>query len=128
MQDRCASSRPPRPRASLNPLWTLRDQAIAGITARYVSHPWPVNFLLIVDPLVTWIWIGAIIIACGGLIALWPFPRSRGAGGPCPSHGVRRAAPAPPPVREPVKRAGLARLPGRALMDFVVVLVVFARP
>jgi cytochrome c-type biogenesis protein CcmF len=33
-----------------------------------------VNFLMIVSPLVTWIWLGALIIAFGGLIALWPVP------------------------------------------------------
>jgi len=60
--------------AALAPLWQLRDQAITEIAARYVTHPWPVEFLLIVDPLVTWIWLGAIIIAGGGLIALWPVP------------------------------------------------------
>ena len=60
--------------AALSTLWTLRDEAITGIANRYVTHPWPVEFLLIVDPLVTWIWIGAIIIASGGLIALWPVP------------------------------------------------------
>ena len=60
--------------SSLAPLWQLRDQAISGIAARFVSHPWPVSFLLIVDPLVSWIWIGAIIVALGGLLALWPVP------------------------------------------------------
>ncbi|MHB8658074.1 MAG: heme lyase CcmF/NrfE family subunit [Solirubrobacteraceae bacterium] len=58
----------------LAPLWQARDQAITGLVARYVSHPWGVEFLMIVTPLVTWIWLGAIIIAFGGLIALWPFP------------------------------------------------------
>ncbi len=48
--------------------------AIRGIAGRYVSHPWPVTFLLIVDPLVTWIWLGAIIVGLGGLLALWPIP------------------------------------------------------
>ncbi len=28
-----------------------------------------------VSPLVTWLWLGAIMAACGGLIALWPAPR-----------------------------------------------------
>ncbi|MGA2929632.1 MAG: cytochrome c-type biogenesis CcmF C-terminal domain-containing protein, partial [Solirubrobacteraceae bacterium] len=51
-----------------------RANAIAGIAARYVTHPWPVEFLLIVSPLVTWIWGGALIIAIGGLIALSPTP------------------------------------------------------
>ena len=90
-------------RASLNPLWTLRDQAIAGITARYVSHPWPVNFLFIVDPLVTWIWLGAIIIAGGGLIALWPFPSLARRRRTVPVARRPAPAPAPPPVPEPVK-------------------------
>jgi cytochrome c-type biogenesis protein CcmF len=59
---------------ALVPLWQERDQAISGLAARFVSHPWPVNFLLIVSPLVTWIWLGAMIIALGGLIALSPIP------------------------------------------------------
>jgi cytochrome c-type biogenesis protein CcmF len=51
-----------------------RQRAVAGLAGRFVTRPWPVNFLLIVSPLVTWIWIGAIIIACGGLISLRPLP------------------------------------------------------
>ncbi|HEY6396885.1 MAG TPA: cytochrome c-type biogenesis CcmF C-terminal domain-containing protein [Solirubrobacteraceae bacterium] len=61
-------------RQGLTRLWQLRDQAILELANRFVTHPWPVEFLLIVSPLVTWIWIGAIVIALGGLIALWPFP------------------------------------------------------
>jgi cytochrome c-type biogenesis protein CcmF len=52
----------------------LRGRAIVGLTNRYVSHPWAVEFLMIVSPLVSWIWIGALIIAFGGLIALSPLP------------------------------------------------------
>jgi cytochrome c-type biogenesis protein CcmF len=83
----------------LAPLWAARDRAITGLTARFVSHPWAVNFLLIVSPLVTWIWLGAIIIAIGGLIALWPVPvlarrRTRAA------YAARRSA-TPVPAREP---------------------------
>ena len=29
---------------------------------------------MIVSPLATWIWIGAIVTFLGGLIALWPAP------------------------------------------------------
>jgi cytochrome c-type biogenesis protein CcmF len=87
--------------AALSTLWTLRDQAITGIANRYVTHPWPVEFLLIVDPLVTWIWIGAIIIATGGLIALWPIPslarRRVRVSVPAPA-----TAPAVAAIREPV--------------------------
>jgi cytochrome c-type biogenesis protein CcmF len=100
---RTASALPPaQARAALAPLWTLRDQAIAEITARYVSHPWPINFLLIVDPLVTWIWFGAMIVAAGGLIALWPVPALARRRAPAPAPAPARA-PAPPvtPAREP---------------------------
>jgi cytochrome c-type biogenesis protein CcmF len=51
-----------------------QGRAITGIADRYVTHPWAVQFLLIVDPLVSWLWIGALVIALGGLIALWPLP------------------------------------------------------
>jgi cytochrome c-type biogenesis protein CcmF len=60
--------------AALRQIYDARDLAVAGIARHYVSHPWPVEFLLIVSPMVTWIWIGAIIIGTGGLIALWPVP------------------------------------------------------
>jgi len=30
--------------------------------------------LFIVDPLVSWLWFGAIIMAFGGFVALWPMP------------------------------------------------------
>ena len=33
--------------------------------------------MLIVSPLVTWLWLGGILAAIGGLIALWPMPRAR---------------------------------------------------
>jgi cytochrome c-type biogenesis protein CcmF len=60
--------------AELAPLWQIRDRAIAELTARYVTHPWPVTFLLIVSPLVMWLWIGGLIVVGGALIALWPVP------------------------------------------------------
>jgi cytochrome c-type biogenesis protein CcmF len=61
----------------LTNLFQLRDLAIRGITSRYVQHPWAASFKLIVSPLVTWLWLGAILAALGGLIALWPMPLSR---------------------------------------------------
>ncbi|MFZ0041371.1 MAG: cytochrome c-type biogenesis CcmF C-terminal domain-containing protein [Solirubrobacteraceae bacterium] len=59
---------------ALNTLYGLRDVAIRELTQRFVSHPWAAQFLLIVSPLVTWLWLGAIVAALGGLIALWPMP------------------------------------------------------
>ncbi len=60
--------------ATLDAIRIERARAIAGLASRFVNHPWPVNFLLIVSPLVTWLWLGAIVMATGGLIALWPVP------------------------------------------------------
>jgi cytochrome c-type biogenesis protein CcmF len=83
-----------------------RARAIAGLAARFVTHPWPVNFRLIVSPLVTWLWLGAIVIATGGLIALWPIPSlarrrslaaTRAVGGVTPPIAVRERT----AVREP---------------------------
>ena len=47
-------------------------QALDGLTRSYASNPPPATFRLIVSPLVSWIWIGALIVFLGGLIALWP--------------------------------------------------------
>ncbi len=49
-------------------------QALRGLTASYAQDPPPATFRLIVSPMVTWIWIGAILTFLGGLIAIWPPP------------------------------------------------------
>ena len=48
--------------------------ALTGLTARYADDPPPANFRFIVSPLVTFVWLGAILIFCGGLVAIWPPP------------------------------------------------------
>jgi cytochrome c-type biogenesis protein CcmF len=63
-----------RQQSTLDAIAIERARAIVGLAKRFVTHPWRANFLLIVSPLVTWIWLGAMIIAFGGLIALWPAP------------------------------------------------------
>jgi len=62
--------------AALNKLdfWSERDAAVAGIVAQYAKHSWSVQFLFIVSPLVIWLWIGALIVLGGGIIAIWPAP------------------------------------------------------
>jgi cytochrome c-type biogenesis protein CcmF len=59
-----------------------RDQLLAktlvGLTDRYVRDTPAATFRLLVSPLVNWIWFGAIIVALGGLIAIWPSPRTVG--------------------------------------------------
>ena len=84
--------------AERNVISTEQALAINGLARQFVTHPWPTTFLLIVDPLVLWIWIGAAIAIFGGLLALWPIPvllRSRSRA----SSKVRsRTAPALEPV------------------------------
>jgi cytochrome c-type biogenesis protein CcmF len=91
---------PARAQQAMNTLWTERDLAVAEIAHRFVTHPWKAEFLLIVDPLVTWIWLGALIIGGGGLIALWPVPalHRRRAAAP---QAARPSGPPRVPVREP---------------------------
>ena len=47
-------------------------EALDGLTRSYAANPPAATFRLIVSPLVSWIWIGALIVFAGGLIALWP--------------------------------------------------------
>ncbi|MGH2843874.1 MAG: cytochrome c-type biogenesis CcmF C-terminal domain-containing protein, partial [Solirubrobacteraceae bacterium] len=62
--------------ARANPQWAAfwgeRDAAVEGIVSQYTRHHYPIQFLFIVSPLVSWLWAGALIIALGGLISLWP--------------------------------------------------------
>jgi cytochrome c-type biogenesis protein CcmF len=52
----------------------LRDLSVAGIARQYVSHPVPVQFLVEVSPMVTWLWVGGGIMFLGCLVCLWPAP------------------------------------------------------
>ncbi len=47
------------------------------IAAGYVAESPAATFRVIVDPLVTWIWIGGLIALAGALLALWPARRAR---------------------------------------------------
>ncbi len=47
------------------------------IAARYKSAPPAATFRFIVSPLVEWIWLGGLIAAGGGLLAVWPAPATR---------------------------------------------------
>ncbi|HLI60449.1 MAG TPA: cytochrome c-type biogenesis CcmF C-terminal domain-containing protein [Solirubrobacteraceae bacterium] len=96
-------------------VFQLRDRAVQELTDRWVTHPWPTQFLIEVSPLVTWLWLGAIIAAIGGLIALIPVrprrsPDDHGpTGGRAARRGGRATAPATgasgPGVQQPA-RAG----------------------
>ena len=49
---------------------------IAALSERYLRRAPPATFRLIVNPMVTWIWIGGLIVLAGGLVVLWPSPLS----------------------------------------------------
>ncbi len=58
----------------------LQELTAGKIAASYLDDDAPATFRVIVDPLVTWMWIGGLIALSGALIALWPTRgRRRGA-------------------------------------------------
>jgi cytochrome c-type biogenesis protein CcmF len=59
---------------SLNAFLALRYAVVKRLAARWVTAPWPASFRFEVSPLVTWIWVGGLIMIGGALIALWPVP------------------------------------------------------
>ncbi len=49
-------------------------EGLRRLAARYRGETAPASFRVLVSPLVTWIWIGALIVFGGGLLSLWPAP------------------------------------------------------
>ena len=49
-----------------------RAVGISAVARAYLRNPPPATFRIVVSPLVTWIWAGGIVVALGGLIAIWP--------------------------------------------------------
>ncbi|MEV4418554.1 cytochrome c-type biogenesis CcmF C-terminal domain-containing protein [Patulibacter sp. NPDC049589] len=49
-------------------------QLALNFTELYAARPSGVTFQVIVSPLVTWIWIGSVLMALGALLAMWPAP------------------------------------------------------
>jgi cytochrome c-type biogenesis protein CcmF len=61
----------------LRPLALAQIEGLQTATARriaqgYLAETAPATFRVIVNPLVTWIWIGGLISLAGALIAIWP--------------------------------------------------------
>ena len=56
-----------------------RVQAVilAALVERYERTAPPATFRVLVSPLVAWIWVGALVVALGALVALWPSPDAR---------------------------------------------------
>jgi cytochrome c-type biogenesis protein CcmF len=68
-----------RPQA-LGQISKLQSIAAERVARSYLGDKAPVTFKVIVNPLVTWMWIGGLIALAGALIAIWPARgRRRGA-------------------------------------------------
>ncbi|HEY2335330.1 MAG TPA: heme lyase CcmF/NrfE family subunit [Solirubrobacterales bacterium] len=74
---RAAAANPSLRPAALGQIEQLQVATAKQIARSYVSEGAPVTFRVIVNPLVTWMWIGGLIALAGALIGLWPARRSR---------------------------------------------------
>jgi cytochrome c-type biogenesis protein CcmF len=77
---RAAAANPGLRPLALAQISKLQSLAATRIAQSYVRDGSPTIFKFIVNPLVTWMWIGGLIALAGALIALWPSRgRRRGA-------------------------------------------------
>ena len=67
----CSRRRTNCPQPSARP---LLGETLRRLVARYPADSPQATFRVIVSPLVTWIWAGALIVFLGGLVAIWPAP------------------------------------------------------
>jgi cytochrome c-type biogenesis protein CcmF len=76
-----ASAADPKLQAqALEQISKLQSIAAARVAKTYLTDTVPATFKVIVNPLVTWMWIGGLIALAGALIAIWPTRgRRRGA-------------------------------------------------
>jgi cytochrome c-type biogenesis protein CcmF len=74
---RAALANPRLRSAALTKIELLQLQTAKHIAAGYLSEAAPATFRVIVNPLVTWMWIGGLIALAGALIGLWPTRSTR---------------------------------------------------
>ena len=83
---------------------------LSGVVLSDASSVQRATFTFLVNPLVPWIWYGALVLTLGSLIAMWPEPvRFREGGQPEPGPGV----PEREPERAPALLASLLSLVAR---------------
>jgi cytochrome c-type biogenesis protein CcmF len=71
---------PAREAQALEQVSELQSLAAGNVAKTYLTDTAPATFKVIVNPLVTWMWIGGLIALAGALIAIWPTRgRRRGA-------------------------------------------------
>jgi cytochrome c-type biogenesis protein CcmF len=77
---RAAAANPRMQAQALEQISQLQGLTAERVAKGYLENPAPATFRIIVDPLVTWMWIGGLIALAGALIGLWPSRgRRRGA-------------------------------------------------
>ena len=75
-----AAANPALRAQALEQITQLQGLAAERVAKSYLDDATPATFRIIVNPLVTWMWIGGLIALAGALIALWPSRgRRRGA-------------------------------------------------
>ena len=87
--------------------------ALRGLTDRYAQNPPPARFRFEVNPMVTWIWIGGLIVLLGGFIAGWPTQARDDAHRQRPLRRPRRARRARARARPGLGRHGVRADPAR---------------
>jgi cytochrome c-type biogenesis protein CcmF len=77
---RAAAANPSLRSQAFEQITKLQGLAAERVANTYLTSKAPSTFKVIVNPLVTWMWIGGLIALAGALIALWPTRgRRRGA-------------------------------------------------
>ncbi|HET7418342.1 MAG TPA: cytochrome c-type biogenesis CcmF C-terminal domain-containing protein [Solirubrobacterales bacterium] len=77
---RASAANPALRAQALEQVSKLQGLAAENVAKSYLSETAPSTFKVIVNPLVTWMWIGGLIALAGALIAIWPTRgRRRGA-------------------------------------------------
>ncbi|HXR60724.1 MAG TPA: cytochrome c-type biogenesis CcmF C-terminal domain-containing protein, partial [Solirubrobacterales bacterium] len=77
---RAAAANPALRPQALEQVSKLQGLAAENVAQTYLGETAPSTFKVIVNPLVTWMWIGGLIALAGALIAIWPTRgRRRGA-------------------------------------------------
>ncbi len=79
---RAAAANPALRPAAARQIESLQSATAERIARSYVTDDSPATFRVIVNPLVTWMWIGGLIALAGALIAIWPPRRARRAPAP----------------------------------------------
>jgi cytochrome c-type biogenesis protein CcmF len=89
---RAALANPSLRTTALAQIGTLQMATAKRIAQNYVGEDSPATFKMIVNPLVSWMWLGGLIALAGALIALWPTrARRRGAVVPTETDALKEA-------------------------------------